>query len=504
MKKPSLPSFDLSGRHSPIPLILLSAFLLIYFANIALAQCDAANRVQWQPKLEDGYDTDRRLEQRVRIEIMGRSANSALKILSEKTGVSLTVAPEDIYSTGERKLSIFAHGITLKSIMVRLPEALQECHWDIDTSGKKTSYLLHRNSDADTVGDWLTKRSAAARIEERRAPRRARLEEARKGLAMSPAELDELEKTDLFLARSLRDPHARKMLQALFSLPPEQFAQFSDTKNVEIPYANASEQIKQAAETVGQRFSAGKTKGWLLDVKDRAAVGIAKGNIDEPRVEPRRPLSGGVKKLSALLPSATIEFFDEGLEYGSGVSFIVKFKTKDMSGRMSDMALLPKYPGTHEEATPFQQLLLETGTKDKDEALKLVHTWESKGSQLRADEAERRRRALWQKLYDPALLKNITLGDKKLADFAELQQFISRQTGLSVISDYFTSDLRILDEVRKPMPIWELLYQVCRSDSPLPVYWKKAGDILIFHNSRWYYLASGEIPEYLINEMRAR
>jgi len=47
----------------------------------------------------------------------------ALELLSQATGVSLGVAPEDLDTVGERKLTIISKGLTLKANKVQLPEA---------------------------------------------------------------------------------------------------------------------------------------------------------------------------------------------------------------------------------------------------------------------------------------------------------------------------------------------------------------------------------------------
>jgi hypothetical protein len=92
---------------------------------------------------------DARLDQAVEVEILGRAAAPALGMLSEHTGVSLGVAPEDLDTVGERKLTIISLGLDLKSIMVQIPEALKECHWDVDDSSEERGYLLHRNAGVD-------------------------------------------------------------------------------------------------------------------------------------------------------------------------------------------------------------------------------------------------------------------------------------------------------------------------------------------------------------------
>lgn len=113
----------------------------------ALAQ-HLAPRKQWQPRV---MAPDPRLEQTFSIEILGRAAVPALEMLSEATGVSLDVAPENLDTVGERKLTIVAKDLRLKALMLRIPEALQECHWDIDDSGEEPVYLLHRNAGVERL-----------------------------------------------------------------------------------------------------------------------------------------------------------------------------------------------------------------------------------------------------------------------------------------------------------------------------------------------------------------
>ena len=194
---------------------LLLISLLLLAAAPAAAQHGFGAREQWQPQLAPA---DPRLDQPVEIELIGRAAVPVTEMLSEATGVSLGVAPEDLATVGERKLTIISNGPTLKTIMVQIPEALQECHWDIDTSGDEPVYLLHRNAGA---GQTLERQQASRRehatqrVQELRA---ACLDDVRRALAMSPEELAELEQTDLFLARAARHPDFRALMQSLLEL----------------------------------------------------------------------------------------------------------------------------------------------------------------------------------------------------------------------------------------------------------------------------------------------
>ncbi len=105
---------------------------------------------QWQPQTEN----DARLRCPVRLEMEGRAVAPVLAELSARTAVQLRVRPEDAATLGERKLTLLAQGCTLKTILVQMPSALQECHWDVDRSGADPVYVLHRN---DATGETLAR-----------------------------------------------------------------------------------------------------------------------------------------------------------------------------------------------------------------------------------------------------------------------------------------------------------------------------------------------------------
>ena len=110
----------------------------------------------WQPQSED-EQADPRLDMRGGVEIVGRGAAPALKILSERFGVTLEVSPKSQSTVGERKLTVLAHNASLKDIMVQIPRALQECFWEVDRSGPAPVYVLHGDAGRGAVGvDPLT------------------------------------------------------------------------------------------------------------------------------------------------------------------------------------------------------------------------------------------------------------------------------------------------------------------------------------------------------------
>ena len=434
------------------------------------------SRVQWQPET---MAVDARLDQPVAIEILGRAAVPALSLLSDATAVSLTVAPEDLNTVGERKLTTISQDLSLKAIMVQLQEALQECHWDIDASGEAPVYLLHRNAGVDQTMEWLEQRDAARRAGQRRAERANRLEEARRALKLSPEELAELEQTDPLLARSVRDAHARDLLEIVLSLPSEQAEQFRETGILRLDYGPAPERLQQAM----QRIAAWYLSRWA-----------AEGLPEEVRHWPDH------------LGHAVITFQDHGVEHGWGVWLSLDLPTESGFGSgIHDVALHPRYCNLDEGQPCYTRLLVATGVADEDAAFQMVIARDKEG--FRVDDAKReaRRRREWIEPTDPALLQTIVLGDAKFDDFAQLQALIANHTGLPIVSDYFTVRAPYLsDEVRQGLPLWRLLYLIGEERDEEVYLWRKRGDCLVFHRADWPRLAKREFPEWLITNCRAR
>ena len=230
------------------PVVASAATFLLISGIVprAAAQESAAHgngRDQWQPQTEE----DNRLQQPVKIEILGRAIIPALKQLAEKTGVTLQVAPENVENLGERKITIIAQGCTLKALMVQIPKALQECYWDVVTTGEKPVYWLHRNDGMETVIGKLVEANRDSWQAERRPVREARVEEARKAMNMTPEELAELAKTDPLLAATMKDPEAKARLQLFLNLPPASMQDFIKTGRAYMDYADAPEAFQQAA-----------------------------------------------------------------------------------------------------------------------------------------------------------------------------------------------------------------------------------------------------------------
>jgi hypothetical protein len=442
-------------------------------------------RDQWQPQTEN----DLRLAQPVRIEILGRAAVPALELLSKQTGVSLSVAPENMETVGERKLTIIAQGCSLKSLMVQIPNALQECHWDwdVDLRGGQPVYLLHRNAGVEATMAELAQESSSRVREERRPEREARLAEARAALAMSPEELDDLMETDPLLAATVRDPQARHDLELLASLPAKDMEDFLSTGRAYMPYRTAPAAYQQAARLSAESF-----------ISKYAASG-------------RAEISAWARILPALLPDAAIYYEDYG-EDGVGPG-LQCFDTTGGSGRKGDFlrlgigsgtALPPRLLMDEDEATRYRKLLVSAGMGEKTADARLTDLVK----QFREEQRQKRDRKRALEWYEPRgqqLHKVVTLPFKDKSGTVDVQQWVAKETGLSVVSDYFTTwgPRDIPDEAKAPMAMWRLLYVL--GDRWFWSYdWDEAGDCLVFHDRMWYVSAPMEFPESMVLAYREK
>ncbi len=452
-------------------------------ASAAEAASDVASRRpdlhdQWQPQTEN----DPRLQQPVHIEIIGRAAGPALKLLSEQTGVSLGVTPEDLETVGERKLTIIAQGCSLKALLVQIPRALQECHFDVDATGPQPIYLLHRDGSMETTMVRLAEEEPLRRQEEGRPGREAQVEAARKALGMSPEELAELEKTNLYLARSVKNPKSRFMLELFLSLPEEQMQQFINTGTAPMAYSSAPDHFRQSADKLLQDTRtewAGKSGGsadLMLEI-----VNAVQGDISH----------------------ATIQY--EGNSDGGGYMRIFAFG-KD-GGRYSwgvEPALWAQYPSFVPEQWS-RPLLLGSDTPDEKAADALAQEWKDKGDAERQRQKEEKQKAEWREPRSPELHKEVVAPFGKPIDPVEMQRFVAKETGLSLVSDYFTTwgPQEIPTEARESRPIWKLLYLL--GEKWFWTYdWNEVGNCLVFHDRYWYRRVPQECPESLVTAYREK
>jgi len=428
------------------------------------------SRLQWQPKTEN----DPRLQQTVEIEIIGRAAVTGLPILSEKTGVSFSVAPEDVSTVGERKFTVIAKGLELKTIMVQLCEALRECHWDVDASGPEPTYCLHRNSGAEQLLA-SSSRNQSFREWKQVQERMRTLETARRALQMSPEELDELEKTDLLVARLVRFAPLRGMVEGLFSLPPDQIEELLGGRPLLIDYNNAPPALQEAAHLLSRYADIGGTR------------------FDEERPEREWPRSFKA-------------FIVYDLGWG-GIIFAVVVEDTEASASGTEVSFAagcepspPGYGGG--EGHPWESLLLATGTPDGETAYQLLHEWEARRALKQKQDEEEARERRRAELPDPELQQIITLDEEGDLAFSRIPQAVSRETGLSVISDYFTPyPDTVPGEAQQGLPLWRLLDLVGEDRG---YQWQKVGQCLVFHHVRWYDMIAREVPEHLLVAYRKK
>ena len=455
-------------------------------------------RIQWQPEIAD---LDSRLQQKVEIEILGRAAVPALKLLSDATGVSLSVAPEDLATVGERKLTIISQGLTLKAIMVQLPEALQECHWDVEPKGDTFVYYLHRNGSADE----LMKSLAEAASEPDRQARLRRIEEARAALKMSPAELAQLEQTDLYLARTMKDPPARARLETFFDLSRTQMDQLTRKGRISLKCQDLPPSLQRETHSIVQEF--------FSDLQ-------ARGDITQTLSDWREDI-----------PKTTLVLYADGSQ-GVGLSFYPEVLTDPPALHHIRADLIPPRraprpdldvsayaprqrartsgrgrPGMRggdrwDAMRPRNRLLTATGTPSEREAERIIIQAELGYAQAREQSEEQRRAGEWTGRNDPDLQCMVPLSNTRdqFPEFVDLQMKVAAETDFSIVSDFFSqmpgSPPRPSELHGEPSaPLWQFLYLAAERS----LYrWHKVGDCLVFHHREWYERVPSEVPESLL------
>lgn len=439
---------------------LLLCIALVLPAGQAFALHHPANREQWQPQTE----SDQRLQKAVEIDIIGRAVTPALVILSEATGVSLSVAPENLETLGERKLTIIPRGCTLKTIMAQIPAALRECHWDVGTAGEVPVYLLHRNAGARATILKLRRSDRLRPDEERRALRSSRVEAARRALAMSPAQLARLEQTDILLARTVRDSIGRPAVEAMFSLPEDKMDLLLSVGEAEIAFEEAPE--------------------WLQ--------GIARQDLRWNWTEDL-PWEKGVEPSASLVEEAVSAVRFVWRCFYAGVTVGMKRGGRESIAAFAVPPVCP-HRGTEQ---PFERLLMRTGSP-REEAREILRRLTERWPNGLFTHPQPEPAAQ----PDPHLSDVVRADCAEPLDFAEVLQIIAQATDRPVISDYFTmGPLEVAEQVRREIPLWELLAKL--SDSA-DYEWRRTGRCLVFNHSRWYEMVRDEVPESLLAPYRAK
>jgi len=445
---------------------ILPVMLWALLPSLAFAQ-HLSERAQWQPQTPP---IDSRLDQPVEIEIIGRAAVPALEMLSEQTGVSLGVAPEDLDTVGERKFTIISRGLPLRAIMVQLPEALREAHWDVADHDGQLGYLLHRNSGAQATMAALRQRDRSPEeLQARaRAHRSSRLEAARRALEMSPAELDRLEQSDILLARAVRDSISRPAMEALFSLPGDKMDLLLSAGEAEITFDEASAWLQDIART---DLRLNRTPEWQANDGAEFSPGLAE----------------------ELLSSVRFAF----RFHVTGVHLILRPGSQPGSRVWSVIIAVPAAscpPGFEQRP---ERLLIRTGTPE-EEAREIVRRLTEQWQEGAPAGAELEPAAQ----PDSQLTDVVLLDCAERLDLAEVQRIIAGRTDISIISDYFTmGPWDVPKDVRQGVPVWQLLEQLCASAD---YEWRRVGHCLVFNHRTWYQMVREEAPESVLVHYREK
>jgi hypothetical protein len=312
------------------------------------------------------------------------------------------------------------------------------------------------------------------------------LEAARGALQLSPEELKELEKTDLLLARTLMCPGPRAMIEGLFSLPAESLEELASTSTVLIDYEEAPQPLKEACR-VFSRYGA--------DIGDLHRPGPwepIRFDVERPEKEwPEAPFEASIR----------YQLKPEGFTFMLLVQDLVPTSSGPQPGFIASCP-----PMSNVETTArwdeWARLLAATGTPDGDAVWKLLSEWGSRRELEEKEEEERRRAEEWAEPVDPDLQRTILLQPESHEAFPEVQRMIAQETGLSVVSDYFTLfAYYVPDEGREELPLWRLLYVLSERWG---YRWKKVGECLVFHHAQWYDMVRREIPEHVLAAYREK
>jgi hypothetical protein len=436
--------------------VLVTILLLTLVAPL-FAQHGLAGREQWQPQnTTDGRDPDARLEKPVTIATAGHSAVTTLKALTKLTGVALEVAPEDLATVGERKLVIYAENKSLKSLMVQIPEALRECHWDIILTGEKPSYLLHRNADMATTIAQLSQQRKQWNIEIAQAVRAMQVEELRQLLALPPEEMKQISEP---LAKALADPYAHAIMEVFVAVPQENLDKFVETGELEIDFTMLSPQLREQTEKLSTRQTLiSNGKEYMIP-------------------EAAQTMSAAINKvISAYWNTPEAVFFAEGDAY---ISYSIGANYTNELGLQSGAWLGMGTP----LAAVKSSVVSRPAGKFRDSARWLLQ--EGAGGGQSSTDAD-----------DPQLQKMIQLKTTSRVNLAQIQRLIGEKSGLTVISDYFEASARPLPaSTAADLPLGQLLDVVAAQWN---CYWHKTGDCLIFYHANWFDLIDTEIPAALI------
>jgi len=191
----------------------------------------------------------------------------------------------------------------------------------------------------------------------------------------------------------------------------------------------------------------------------------------------------------------------------SGISLRLETYRKEGNALGTGTGAVPAKVPDERSAHWWRELLLRTGTPDEQTADALLAELVRRGDAEAQERQQRKREAEWREPQSPTLRRTVTLpfSAQEPVDRAEVQRFIAQETGLSLVSDYFTGwgPVAIPEDALASMPAWRLLYLL--GEKWFWSYeWAEMGDCLVFHGRYWYRNAPRELPESLIEACREK
>ena len=145
---------------------------------------------------------------------------------------------------------------------------------------------------------------------------------------------------------------------------------------------------------------------------------------------------------------------------------------------------------------------MDDANRIKNEANRIVSEWIDKGRAAQAQEWDSSQQREGQEPADPVLLQPVGLQTSGQSELARLQREIAGDTGLDLLSDYFSErPITVSGSLTQPQPLWRLLNTLSAETECV---WRKTGSYIVFHHIKWYGLSPGEMPEALVMRYRQK
>jgi hypothetical protein len=271
-------------------------------------------------------------------------------------------------------------------------------------------------------------------------------------------------------------------MQAFFCLPDEEMSEFVREGQLEFRYDDAPTQIRRIA-------------GLMLDLFRRYIAWVESWPPEQERPAELGGEDSGayVEEMELTLstsPDAVMTLSDDGIE-------------EEGIWLCTDEWCCPVIPAQYvREVEPgdYEHFLLDQEGDDLAGALEAVEEL-SRKLEAAVEARDRDDRLGVEEPDDMRLHRPISLPQTGRMTLHHIQEVIASQTGMSIISDFFT-DTRVLSRGDLPpdIPLWRLLALLSRRD----VGWEVAGDCIVFHHTHWYRLAQREISESVLERWRER